>query len=160
MTPSDAVVALRSFERRYRSLFADLDEGESPDDLARRQSADGWSAIEHVVAAARGIAASGRALGAVLRSDEPVLDVADVRPDTLPRPHQPSGPVHERLAELGLEANQVAEAAEHVGAKDWDRTGALADGTTVGALDLLRHAVETGVTHLKAAEKVLAQVRA
>jgi hypothetical protein len=162
LTPSDAVVALRSFERRYRALFADLEEGESPDDLARRPAADGWSAIEHVVAASRGIAGYGRALATVFQVDDPRLAVGDVDVTTTPRPHQPTGTVHERLAELGIEANEVAELAQHKDAKEWQRTGTLGDGAggTVTALDLVRAAVDVGVQHLRAAERVLAAVRA
>jgi hypothetical protein len=160
LTPSDAVVTLRSFERRYRGLFADLEEGESPDDLARRPGDGGWSAIEHIVSAARGIAGSGRALAAILQVDGPQLDVADVRPASLPRPHQPSGTVHERLAELGFEANAAADRIDNTPAADWDRTGTLAGtGRTVTALDLARGAVDAGVTHLRAAEEVLHTVR-
>jgi hypothetical protein len=162
LTPSDAVVTLRSFERRYRGLFADLEEGDSPDDLARRPGDGGWSAIEHIVSAARGIAGSGRALAAILRVDGPRLDVADVRPASLPRPHQPSGTVHERLAELGIEANEVADLAQHTGAKEWDRRGTVGDGSgrDLSALDVLRDAVDCGVAHLRAAGEVLAEVRA
>jgi len=162
LTPSDAVVALRSFERRFRALFADLEEGESPDDLARRPAADGWSAIEHVVAAARGIAGCGRALAAVQQSDDPQLDPADVQPAGQPRPNQPTGPVHERLAELGIEANLVADLGARTDAAAWERTGTLADGSgrPVTALHLLRTAVGCGVTHLRAAETVLTEVRA
>ena len=45
-------------------------------------------------------------------------------------------------------------------ASDWDRTGTVA-GTdrTVTALDLARLAVDAGVTHLRAAEELLAAVR-
>jgi len=162
LAPSDAVVALRSLERRYRALFAELGEDESPDDLAQRRLDDqGWSVLEHIVAAAWAIAACGRAVDAVLTTDVPNLDPTDVDPAARPRPGSPSGTVHERLAELGLEASQVAQRIEHVAAHDWERTGVVggSSGRKIVLLDLVRAAVDAGVTHLRAAEQLLAQVR-
>ncbi|HET6772133.1 MAG TPA: hypothetical protein VFH36_02420 [Acidimicrobiales bacterium] len=159
LTPSDAVVALRGLERRYRGLFAGLGEDETPDDVAHRV-VGGWSPIEHIVAGAWAISAADRALVAVLTGDAPVLDPADVLPEARPKPGQVTGTVHERLAELGLDANAAADRVEHTPASDWDRTGTVA-GTdrTVTALDLARSAVDAGVTHLRAAEELLAAVR-
>lgn len=159
LAPSDIVVALRGLERRYRGLFAGLGEDESPDDVAHRPF-EGWSAIEHVVAGAWGIAAADRALAAVLTEDEPVLPAADVDPAARPRPGGVTGTVHERLAELGLEANAAADRVAGTPAADWQRQGRI-EGTdrTVTALDLARSAVEVGVDHLRGAEQVLAAVR-
>jgi hypothetical protein len=163
LAPSDAVVALRSFERRYRALLAELSEDESPEEVARRHAPghDGWSVLEHIVAASRAIAACGRAIEAVLTSDVPNLDPTDADPAVRPRPGSPSGTVHERLAELGLEAGQLADRAERVPADDWRRTGVVtgSSGREVTVLDLVRAAVDTAATHLRAAEKVLATVR-
>jgi hypothetical protein len=158
LAPSDVVVTLRGLERRYRALFAGLGEDESPDDVAHR-AAGGWSSIEHVVAGAWGIAAADRALAAVLTDDSPVLDPADVDPAARPKPGAVTGYVHERLAELGLEANAAADRVEATPASDWSRTGVVAGGRTVTALDLARLAVEAGVSHLRAAEAVLDAVR-
>jgi hypothetical protein len=162
LAPSDAVVALRGLERRYRGLFVGLGDDETPDDLALRQAGNGWTALEHVVAAAWAISASTRALDAVLSGDSPVLDPEQVDPVLRPRPGPPTGTVHERLAELGLEANELADRVERVRAEDWDRLGLLDDGSgrRVSALDLVRTAVDAGVTHLRAAEHTLAEVRA
>jgi hypothetical protein len=159
LAPSDAEVALRGLERRYRGLFAGLGEDESPDDLAHRAHG-GWSAIEHIVAAAWGISAADRALQTVLTLDDPVLAAADVEPDARPKPGAPTGAVHERLSELGLEANAAADRIASVPASDWSRTATVeGTGRTVTALDLARLAVDVGVTHLRAAEEVLAAVR-
>ena len=162
LAPADAVVALRSLERRYRALFAGLGDEESPDEVAHRKGANGWSAIEHVVAAAWDIAACERALQRVLREDTPHLDPSDVDPALRDRPGTPTGTLHERLAELGLEANALADAAEHVPAQDWERLGLLDDSSArrVSALDIVRSAVDSGVTHLRAAEFTLDEVRA
>jgi hypothetical protein len=154
LTPADAAVTLRGLERRYRALFAGLGDDETPDDAAHRR-VDGWSAIDHVVAAARAIAAADRALGKVLTTDEPALDPADVDPQA--RPVAPTGTVHERLSELGYEAVALAGRTENVGARDWARQASVA-GTEhrLTALDVVRSAIEAGVTHLDDARKVLA----
>jgi hypothetical protein len=163
LAPSDAVVALRSLERRYRGLFAGVGEDESPDEIARRRDGDlGWSALEHVVAAAWAIAASGRAAAAVLTRDMPLLDPTDADPASRPRPGSPTGTLHERLAELGIEAGSLADRVEHLPAESWDAAGLVDDrsGGKVTVLDLVRAAVDAGVTHLRAAEQVIAKVRA
>ena len=159
LPPSDAAVALRGLERRYRGLFSGLGDDEAPDDVAHRQ-VQGWSAIEHIVAAAWAIAAAERALAAVLTRDTPNLAAADVDPDARPKPGSPTGTVHERLSELGLEAVALAGRVEAVPAEDWDRKATVeGTGRTVTALDITRSAVDAGVTHLRAAETVLNAVR-
>jgi len=159
LAPSDAAVALRSLERRYRGLFTGLGDDESPDDLAHR-AVGGWSALEHLVAAARAISAADRALAAVITDDRPTLAAADVDPAQRPKPGAPTGTVHERLSELGLEANAAADRIDAIPSDDWDRRGVVAgSGREVTALDLARLAVDAGVTHLRAAEQVLAAVR-
>jgi hypothetical protein len=160
LSPSDAVVALRSLERRYGGLFAGLGGDESPDDVAHRRAEGGWSAVEHIVAASHGIAAADRALASVLTLDAPPLAATDIDPGAS-RPAAPTGTVDERLAELGLEANAAADRIARVPARDWTRTGVVDDGSgrTVTALDIARAAVAAGVTHLREAEAVLAAVR-
>jgi hypothetical protein len=159
LAPSDISVALRGFERRYRGLFAGLGEDESPDDVAHRV-VGGWSPIEHVVAAAWAISDADRALASVLTTDDPELQAADVVPGERAKPGQVTGTVHERLSELGLEANAAADRVEATPASDWERTGRVAaTGRTITALDIARTAVDAGVEHLRAAERLLATVR-
>lgn len=161
LAPTDGAVALRSLERRYRALFAEAEEEASPQDLATRPATNGWTALEHIVAAAWDIAASGRCLEVVQNAESPLLAPADVDPAARPRPQRPTGTVHERLAELGLEASLLADRVEHVQSGQWDRVGVVDDGSgrRVTALDLLRSAVDSGVNHLRGAEYVLAEVR-
>jgi hypothetical protein len=162
LAPGDAVVTLRGLERRYRGLFAGLGEDESPDEIAQRRAANGWSALEHVVAAAWAIAACSRALTRVLHEETPHLDPTDVDPTLRDHPGTPTGNLHERLAELGLEANALADVIDDVPAGDWERIGLVDDSSArrVSALDIVRGAIDAGVTHLRAAEYVLNEVRA
>lgn len=56
LTPDDAAVAVRSFPRRFRAVFArpdDADESFDLDEAARRTGSDGQSAVDHLVAATR-----------------------------------------------------------------------------------------------------------
>jgi hypothetical protein len=158
LTPADAAIALRGFERRYRGLFAGLGDDEAPDDVARRQ-VSGWSAIDHVVASARAIGAADRALAVVLSSDDARVAPEDVGAAPRPHPGSPTGNVHARLAVLGFEAVALADRIDGVPADDWRRTAAASGtGREVTALDVVRAAVDAGVSHLNAAQKVLAAV--
>ena len=161
LTPNDAAVTLRGLERRYRGLFAGLGDDEAPDDVGHRQAADGWSAIEHVVAAAWAIAAAERALATVLTAERPTLSPDDGDPTDRPKPGAPTGTVHERIAELGLETTALADRIDHVPAAGWAREGVISadHGRTVSALDIVRSAVRAGIDHLRAAERVLDEVR-
>jgi hypothetical protein len=158
--PADAVVALRSLGRRFRAPFTALPDDESPDDIAHRVGSDGRSALDHVVAATRTITLLGRALEQVLVDDDPVVHPAVGDPSEREWEGAPDGTVEERLAELGWEADELAERAARVRAADWAREGRLAgrDGG-VSAAGLLWDAVDTAVDHLKAAERTLAEAR-
>src|SRR5262245_7642702 len=159
LAPSDAVVALRGLKRGYRGLFAGLGGEQSPDDLARR-SRPLRAPLCHVVAAARAISAPDRAVAAGVTDDHPALAAEDVDPAARPKPGAPTGPVHERLSELGLDANAAADRIAKVASEDWVRTGTIAgSGRTLTALDISREAVDAGVTHLREAEQVLATLR-
>jgi hypothetical protein len=157
LTPADAAVTLRGLERRYRGLFSGVGDDETPDDAAHRR-VDGWSAIDHVVAAARAIGGADRALVKVLTVDTPTLDPADVRPEARPQPVAPTGTVHERLSELGYEATALADRISSASAREWAREGVVADEPphTITALDVVRAAIEAGIGHLDAARKILA----
>ena len=158
--PSDAVVALRSLGRRYRGLFVGLGDDESPDDLAHRVGPEGRSAGDHVVAATRSITLLGRALEQVLIEDDPVLHPAVVDRTEREWEGDSGGTVDDRLAELGWEADALADRAERVTAADWARQARVAGrDATVGALAILWDAVDSAIEHLKQAEQTLAAVR-
>jgi hypothetical protein len=160
LPPSDAAVALRSLDRRYRSVFTGLGDDESPDDLAHRPGPDGWSALAHVVAASRGIATVASALDAVLTSELPEIDPTTIDPDRKPADPSPSGTVDERVSELAWEADALADRVERTKGADWTRRAAVTGSPRdVEALDLVRTAVAVGVTHLRGAQGVLDAVR-
>lgn len=142
--PSDAVVALRSLPRRFRGLFAGLEDDESPDDLAHRPGPDGTSAAAHIAATTAVLAHGHDAVSDALGPG------GSAAPISAPGPGPTSGPVDDLLAFLGHEADRLAARIEHVGAEEWSRPGAL---------DRLWEAVDQSVGNLKAAEQTLRQVR-
>jgi hypothetical protein len=158
--PSDAVVALRSLDRRWRGLFAGLQEDETPDDLAHRPGDDGRSALDHAVHATRTLSLLGRAVEQALVEDDPVLHPAVA--DATQRAWEGQSPtsVDDALAELAHEADRLADRVDHVPAQDWKRRARVAGrDADVSPLDVLWDAVDTAVTDLKAAETTLREVR-
>ena len=149
--PADAVVALRSLDRRFRSLFAGGDE-ESPDDVARRPGDAGRSAADHVAHATRTLTEGEASLSAVLTRDDAVVEARSTDLEA------PPGPVDGLLDQLAAASDALARRAEHVDAQDWSRTATTPAGKET-ALDVLWLAVDTAVADLRAAELVLAEVR-
>jgi hypothetical protein len=151
--PADALVAVRSFPRRYRALLGGL--GDDPDaDMLTRRAPGGWSALEHAGHVRDVLHAVDMRLQRVLREDEPVLPQI---------PQTPPAGVHEQgpelvLAALAANAEQLARTMADISGKEWARSGTR-DGRQVGALDLAREAVHAGAHHLREAERVIAAVR-
>lgn len=158
--PADAVVALRSLPRRYRSLFAGLGEDESPDALARRVGLAGRSAMDHIAAASRTLTTAHRTLEQILVSDDPQLDPVDADTHEREAEMQPGGSLDERLSELQVDSERLADRSAHVRAAEWARTGRYDDGTAVTAAEVLWRAVDDAVAHLTSAETTLREARA
>lgn len=164
IAPSDAVVALRSLPRRWREIFAPVDDddsdgGENPDEIAARAGADGRSALDHLGHAARTIALLDRALEQVLGDKEPTLHPAATDAGAREWSESPPGSVEAGLAELEAAAGTLATRVNSVSSGDWSRTGQVAGGGEVTALDLVGDAVNTAVADLRSAEKTLAATR-
>lgn len=157
--PSDAIVALRSLPRRFRSLFAGLGDDEAPDDLAHRVGPDGHSAFDHIAGASRTLTTQERTLDQVLVDDDPALDPITTDTSEREAEQQPGGTVEERISELEIDAARLAERASRASAKDWTRTGRYDDGSAVSAADILWRAVDDAVEHLQGAERTLRDVR-
>ncbi len=118
LTPKDAIVAIGSFPRRFRAVFArpdDADERFDPDEVARRPGPDGRSAVEHLLAATS------------LLEAVPAAGTAVVADDGTPVPA-----LLDRLTEA---ATTAADRVAKVPSDDWavrletlqDTVGAVAD---------------------------------
>jgi hypothetical protein len=160
VSPSDAVVALRSLSRRWRAATA-LADREDDDVLRRRPSPEVWSVLEYAAHTRDAIAVNGWAMGRTLDEDHPVFEWPgeDVR--------EKAAAGYSSLApeavvdELAANAGRAAERAERVDAGDWRRTASIPDAHgDVDALWFLHHAVHEGTHHLRDVERVLRDVRA
>jgi hypothetical protein len=146
LSPSDAVVALRSFPRRFAALGSagsdpDDDDGPtpSPEALAMARA----TAAGEASAAAAEVASAGEAMRRLLIEDNPTLD----RPTPTPTP---AATLEDAVSQLTAAIDPVAALASSASGQDWKRTGTV-DGNAVTALDLLRDAVDAGAHHLRAA---------
>jgi hypothetical protein len=151
LSPSDAVVALRSFPRRYRRLLATDDE--DPEGVAsRRPNAASWSALEHAAHVANAFEQAADDVDRALRQDNAVV--------SNPADAPPAGAtdVEGTLARLAAAAERLAAVIERARPDDWARKVHPSDGCVVDALWIVRAAVQEGSRHLRQAEQVIAQV--
>lgn len=156
---SDAIVAMRSFPRRWRAALA-LPDGE-PDEVVRRQpQPDVWSALSYAAHVRDIFAMHGWALNRTLTEDHPVFEW----PDGVTEESVASGydtlDLQTVLDELAANAERVAARAERADAGDWRRPATLPGPEEVDALWFVHHCVHEGSHHLKDAVRVLAEVRA
>lgn len=167
LSPSDAVVAVRSFPRRFRSTLARpaADAGEQsgeqadPDELARRVGPDGRSAADHLIAADGVLAVVERALEQVRSDDDPVLHpaVGELRSTWWEDEHTPLPSLLDRLEQT---AGRCADRIEAVDTDDWARQVRVAGAdAAVGPLDVVREAVDVVAGHLRSAERTIQAVR-
>ena len=150
LSPADAVVALRSFPRRFREVLT-LGPGED-ESVLHRNGPDGRSALDHVDLAGRDLAVLADAVDAVLTQDRPTLHPAVGDPAARSYAVDPGVDATAALDLLTLEAGGLADRVEHVAAGEWSRTGSAAGGGDLTAVDVLREAVSTTAAHLRAAE--------
>jgi hypothetical protein len=154
LTPDDAVVALRSFPRRFRAALA-LADTDDPGVL-RQPGPDGLSALDHAGLAGNDLALLGEAVRQVLREQAAVLPAAVVDPAARPQAAGGPGSADAALDLVELEAEALAETAERVAPADWSRVATVPGGRQVTALDVLREAVRATSVHLRGAERTRA----
>lgn len=158
LSPDDAVAALRSFPRRFRAALAAA-EDDDVEELAHRVGPAGTSAVDHLVDATSALMLLGRALHQVVRSQEPLLHPAVLDP-TLRQWDPPPGLDVATLVDLlGDEVDDLVAEIAHVGSPDWARTGRVADGAEITALDVVREAVRTVAEDLRGVESAMAAAR-
>jgi hypothetical protein len=142
VSPSDAVVALRSYPRRFRAALTSIDPDQEIPDEAVAEAAE----LGRVLALVR------NALGRVLSSDSPVLPAGVMDPAAREWTMPADADAARVLDVLASEAEGLASEVAEVAAGEWRRTGQVTGGGTVSALDLVREAVRAGHQHLRAAE--------
>jgi hypothetical protein len=151
LSPADAVVALRSFPRRFREVLA-LRGGETESAL-HRNGPDGRSALEHVDLAGRDLAVLGDAVARALTEDRPTLHPAVADAGARAYAVDPGVDATAALDLVSSEAGALADRVEHVDAAAWSRVVTVAGAGERTAADILREAVQTTAAHLRAAEQ-------
>lgn len=161
LSPDDAVVAIRSFPRRFRSLFVppDDEEREDPDEIARRYGPDGTSAAEHLQAADgllamldRGIAQARSVHGETLHPTFAGLATATWEDDRTPIPSL--------LERFAATAERAAARVDAVPTDRWgDEVPIAGQAENRSLLDLVQEVVAIVADHLRRADRVLSQVR-
>ncbi|MFN8037792.1 MAG: hypothetical protein U0Q07_01155 [Acidimicrobiales bacterium] len=159
LSVGDALVALRSYPRRFSSLLAPIPgDEETIDAIARRVGPTGTSAIDLLTDAVRSLGLLGQAIHQTVYGDAPVLHPGVIDPSARDWPAADES-VADLLAQLRDESTELADAADRVSYRNWDRTATVAGGGTVTAIELLREAVRTATDDLHDIEATLRAAR-
>ena len=159
LSVGDALVALRSYPRRFSSLLSPLPgDEETIDAIARRVGPDGVSALDLLTDAVRSLGLLGQAIHQTVYGESPVLHAGVIDPSAREWPTIDES-VGDLLAQLRDEATELADAADRVAYRDWDRSATIAGGGTVHAIGLLREAVRTASDDLHGIESTLHATR-
>jgi len=156
----DAVVALRSYPRRFRSTVLPITDDPTVEALAERVGSTGHSAVDIVVSVTNTWLLIGQALRQVLIEDAPVIHAGVGDPAQREWDAPPGTTVDGALDRLADEAATLADAVDAVSSRDWNRTGSVAGGGTISAIDLVREAVRTGAQGEVDARAAIAAARA
>jgi hypothetical protein len=155
----DAVAALRSYARRFRTAILPTDDPEV-EELAYQIGPDGHSALDHTVAATNTFVLIGQALRQTLATDDPLVHAATTDAAQREWATPPGLHVREAIERLGEEAGALADQAEGIELHTWNRVARVAGGGEITALGLLKEAVAAGAEHLRAATEDVAAARA
>src|SRR3954447_121483 len=127
--PQDAVVAFRSYPRRFAAELTGVEGDDSADEVVVRVGPDGESALQIISDVTRTWSVLGGALSQVLRTDGPVLHPAISDRSQRQWDTPPPDSVADSLALLGHEADALVDQIEGVlSAGDWSRPGTIAGG--------------------------------
>jgi hypothetical protein len=158
IAPGDAVVAVRSFPRRYRALLTALDPDEDTESILRRRPAPStWSAVEYTAHVADMLEELATAVRRVVAEDRPTVHISDAEQRAAEQRYGDWEP-QEALFALEHASARLADVLDGVDPGDWTRTGMLNAGER-DALTLARNAVHEGAHHLRDVERGLQAVR-
>ena len=160
LSPGDAVTALRSYPRRYRSALALVDDDESLEELAHAEGPRRRRPRSRPRPARCGPGDPRR---------RPPADPGGGHPDRAPRavidPAERSweAPVTRdggrRARPARPQASELAEAAAAFSGDQWNRSADVSGGGTVTAFDVVKETVRVGHDGLDVVERTLASVR-
>lgn len=158
VSPQDAVVAVRSFPRRYRALLVTPGAQDGPDAVFRRRpDPSTWSALEYAAHVADRLDHMGPAIHRITYEEHPSIAAFDGDQRVVEKGYNELERT-EVLGWLDLACDELASVLEAVKADDWTRTGLLPGGER-DALSLARDGVHEGAHHLRDVQRVLDAVR-
>jgi hypothetical protein len=156
INPPDAIAALRSFPRRWRSALGLVADDPSASELVRRRSGDSLSALEHARNTVDLLESTREQVRRTRREERPNL--GDGGTSASRQLDDGDDALDTALGTIGDHAPALAHALEELPAEDWRRS-AILDGREVTILSMAQHAVAGCANHLRAAEKALRAAR-
>jgi hypothetical protein len=154
INPPDAIAALKSFPRRWRSALAVVADDPSAESLVqRRPDASSWSSLEHTWYVADLLGWYHTRVERARADERPALEADDPQRWPAERAYN-----DRELEQLGEHATGLATTLERLAADDWLRSADV-EGNEVTILSMARHAVVEGSDHLRAAERALRAAR-
>lgn len=171
LSPNDAAVAIRGFERRFREATntprpdddgrqatPELDTDIHPDEMANRVGQAGLSALDHVALAAGRLELAASEVQAALVSDSHRVDHTLAEIEVV---HQPShsGQLEPELERLARAADALAHTIEHSDGSWWLKQRDTNAGGTATALELVQATVAFTLDRMHAAQAVMREVR-
>jgi hypothetical protein len=155
ISPQDAVQALRSYPRRYRSVIGPFLDDEEV--LRRRPDPKTWSALEYTAHVADVFESLTPDLVKIVEQDSPRLpDPWDPDERAAERRYNDMDP-REVLDWLERSANNAADTISRFSPEDWSRK-AVFDFGERELIDMVRNMVHEGSHHLRDVERVLRAV--
>ena len=156
VTAPDAVVAIRSYPRRFRALVSGWDDDDADALVRRRPDPSTWSAIEYVGHVADVFDLYAGRIEQVLVHDRPRL--ASFDQDAAVEAHA-GAPVDDVVGRLQAGAERLAKVLSDVPGDGWERTGIRGDGEERSVLWMARQSVHEAHHHLRDVERVVRAVR-
>ena len=157
ISPHDAIVALRSYPRRYRETLGDLDDPAREEMLRRRPDPKTWSALEYTAHVRDVLSWMAELFTRMLRENDPTVGYDDPDRLAIDRRYNDQDP-EEVLGGLSTASERAAQALEKATPDDWTRTATF-DWGERDLLTMAHNAVHEGYHHLRDIEKVIQQVR-
>lgn len=171
LAPTDAAVAIRGFERRFRQAvnaprpddvgdeaFEGLDADVDPEEMVNRVGQQGRSALDHVALAAGRLELAASEVQAALVTDTHKVDHSLAEIEVVHTPSH-SGHLEGELERLGKAADKLAHTIEHSDGSWWLLPRHTDNGGTATALELVQATVAFTLDRMHAAQAVLREVR-
>ena len=158
ITAPDAIVAVRSFPRRYREAFGMLEDEEDVDaQVRRRPRPDTWSALEYAAHVRGAVELFEDRARRALVEDAPVVQPVPLEENPW-EGHDPTDDLDAVLSGLDAACDRLARRLQGVEGDDWKRT-VVRDGEELTVLWMARNVVHEGAHHLRDVQDVLRKVR-